>query len=107
MTDVHSTTSKAAPASEAADLDREATRPFGTGPVEAAESGSGGASGAPTTGAGWGRWAWRQLTSMRTALILLFLLALGSVPGSILPQEGSDPASVTQYFTSHPGSRRG
>ena len=39
---------------------------------------------------------------MRTALILLFLLALGSVPGSILPQEGSDPASVTQYFTSHP-----
>ena len=40
---------------------------------------------------------------MRTALILLFLLALGSVPGSILPQQGSDPASVTQYFTSHPG----
>jgi cytochrome c biogenesis protein len=40
---------------------------------------------------------------MRTALILLFLLALGSVPGSILPQEGSDPASVTQYFGSHPG----
>ena len=23
-----------------------------------------------------GRWAWRQLTSMRTALVLLFLLAL-------------------------------
>ena len=103
MTDVHSPTSKAAPGSEAADLDREATRPFGTGPVEAAESGSGGTSGPPATGAGWGRWAWRQLTSMRTALILLFLLALGSVPGSILPQEGSDPASVTQYFTSHPG----
>jgi cytochrome c biogenesis protein len=39
---------------------------------------------------------------MRTALILLFLLALGSVPGSILPQEGADPASVTQYFQSHP-----
>jgi cytochrome c biogenesis protein len=102
VTDVHSTTSKAAPASDAADLEREATRPFGTGPVEAAESGSGGASGPPATGAGWGRWAWRQLTSMRTALILLFLLALGSVPGSILPQQGSDPASVTQYFTSHP-----
>ncbi len=28
---------------------------------------------------------------MRTALILLFLLALGSVPGSILPQQGSRP----------------
>src|SRR6202050_2903390 len=52
--------------------------------------------------AGWARWGWRQLTSMRTALILLFLLAVGSVPGSILPQQGSDPASVTEYFTSHP-----
>jgi cytochrome c biogenesis protein len=39
---------------------------------------------------------------MRTALVLLFLLALGSVPGSVLPQEGSDPAAVQQYFTSHP-----
>ncbi len=51
---------------------------------------------------GWLRWAWRQLTSMRTALILLFLLALASVPGSVLPQEGIDPAAVTQYYTSHP-----
>ena len=103
VTDVHSPTSKAAPGSETADLDAEATRPFGTGPVEAPESGSGGTSGPSGTGAGWGRWTWRQLTSMRTALILLFLLALGSVPGSILPQEGADPASVTQYFASHPG----
>jgi cytochrome c biogenesis protein len=52
--------------------------------------------------AGWLRWAWRQLTSMRTALILLFLLALGSIPGSFLPQDGTDPSSVQQYFTSHP-----
>ena len=37
--------------------------------------------------ADWLRWGWRQLTSMRIALILLFLLALGSVPGSMLPQE--------------------
>ncbi len=103
MTDVHSPASKAAPKSEAADLEREATRAFGTGPAELAESGSGGTSRPSGTGAGWGRWAWRQLTSMRTALILLFLLALGSVPGSILPQEGADPASVTQYFQSHPG----
>jgi cytochrome c biogenesis protein len=95
-------TSKAVPKSEAADLEREATRAFGTGPAELAESGSGGTSGPSGTGAGWGRWAWRQLTSMRTALILLFLLALGSVPGSILPQQGADPASVTQYFASHP-----
>ena len=103
MTDVHSPSSKAASKPEAADLDREATRPFGTGPVEATESGSGGTSELSGTGAGWGRWTWRQLTSMRTALILLFLLALGAVPGSILPQEGSDPAEVTQYFASHPG----
>ena len=39
---------------------------------------------------------------MRIALILLFLLALGSVPGSMLPQEGTNPAGVAQYFTSHP-----
>jgi cytochrome c biogenesis protein len=51
---------------------------------------------------GWLRWFWRQLTSMRTALILLFLLAVASIPGSVLPQEGIDPAAVTQYYTSHP-----
>src|ERR1700691_3080491 len=48
------------------------------------------------------KWAWRQLTSMRIALILLFLLALGSVPGSMLPQEGTDPSGVVQYYKSHP-----
>jgi cytochrome c biogenesis protein len=52
--------------------------------------------------ADWLKWAWRQLTSMRIALVLLFLLALGSVPGSMLPQQGSNPAGVVQYFTSHP-----
>src|SRR5262249_59927594 len=52
--------------------------------------------------AGWLRWGWRQLTSMRTALILLFLLAVGSVPGSLLPQEGSNSQAVTQYYAAHP-----
>jgi cytochrome c biogenesis protein len=52
--------------------------------------------------AGWLRWGWRQLTSMRTALILLFLLAVGSVPGSLLPQEGSNPEAVAQYYATHP-----
>ena len=52
--------------------------------------------------AGWLRWGWRQLTSMRTALILLFLLALAAVPGSIIPQEGIDPAAVSQYYQAHP-----
>jgi cytochrome c biogenesis protein len=50
----------------------------------------------------WARWGWRQLTSMRVALVLLFLLALGSVPGSLLPQQGIDPAAVQQYYTAHP-----
>src|SRR5258707_2162639 len=52
--------------------------------------------------ADWLKWAWRQLTSMRIALILLFLLALASVPGSMLPQQGGNPAAVQQYYTSHP-----
>ena len=51
---------------------------------------------------GWLRWGWRQLTSMRTALVLLFLLAVASVPGSVIPQEGIDPAAVTQYYAAHP-----
>ncbi len=51
---------------------------------------------------GWLRWFWRQLTSMRTALVLLFLLALASIPGSVLPQQGIDPAAVSQYYTTHP-----
>jgi len=51
---------------------------------------------------GWWRWGWRQLTSMRTALVLLFLLAVASVPGSVIPQQGIDPAAVAQYYTAHP-----
>ena len=37
------------------------------------------------------RWVWRQLTSMRTALILLLLLALAAIPGSVIPQRASTP----------------
>ena len=36
------------------------------------------------------RFVWRQLTSMRTALLLLLLLAIAAVPGSIWPQRGID-----------------
>jgi cytochrome c biogenesis protein len=81
----------------------------GTGSGGARPGGAGSGGGRPGKGApqsfgitGWLTWGWRQLTSMRTALILLFLLALGSIPGSMLPQEGADPAGVQQYFTSHP-----
>lgn len=48
------------------------------------------------------RWSWRQLTSMRTALLLLFLLAVAAVPGSVLPQRSVDPAGVQRYFSDHP-----
>ena len=59
-------------------------------------------AGSGSSPADWLKWGWRQLTSMRIALVLLFLLALGSVPGSMLPQQGSDPAGVQQYYVSHP-----
>jgi len=48
------------------------------------------------------RWAWRQLTSMRTALVLLFLLALAAVPGSVVPQENIDSVKVTAWRRAHP-----
>ena len=51
---------------------------------------------------GYLRFFWRQLTSMRTALILLLLLALGAVPGSLVPQRSSDPNGVVAYQTNNP-----
>ncbi|MEP7191532.1 MAG: cytochrome c biogenesis protein ResB [Actinomycetota bacterium] len=50
------------------------------------------------------RWAWRQLTSMRTALFLLLLLAIGAVPGSIWPQRNIDAGRVADYLARHQGS---
>jgi cytochrome c biogenesis protein len=46
--------------------------------------------------------SWRQLTSMRTALVLLFLLAVAAIPGSVLPQRAVSPENVARYFTKHP-----
>ena len=51
---------------------------------------------------GWLRWFWRQLTSMRTALFLLLLLAAAAIPGSIYPQRSADPNGVTLYFQNQP-----
>lgn len=48
------------------------------------------------------RWTWRQLTSMRSALILLMLLALAAVPGSLVPQERVDALAVTRWKSQHP-----
>ncbi|MEV0613942.1 cytochrome c biogenesis protein ResB [Nonomuraea sp. NPDC050404] len=50
----------------------------------------------------WLRWIWRTLTSMKTALILLFLLALGSVPGSLVPQRGVEPDKVAALYEANP-----
>ena len=48
------------------------------------------------------RWLWRQVTSMRTALILLLLLALAAIPGSIIPQEGVDALKASNWRADHP-----
>lgn len=48
------------------------------------------------------RWLWRQLTSMRTALMLLLLLALAAIPGSVIPQADVDSLAVTRWKGEHP-----
>jgi len=68
------------------------------------------AAGAATPGPSWRtrgplamlRNSWRQLTSMRTALILLFLLALAAIPGSVLPQRNVNIENVDAYQAAHP-----
>ena len=45
---------------------------------------------------------WRRLTAMRTAIVLLFLLALAAIPGSLLPQRSLSRNAVGQYFVDHP-----
>ncbi|MFJ3903154.1 cytochrome c biogenesis protein ResB [Streptomyces sp. NPDC090025] len=89
-----------------------------TGSTETAESGESGRAGlstapredraddgvvgGPTLGViGWIRWFWRQLTSMRVALILLFMLSLGAVPGSLIPQNSADEFKVQQFKDAH------
>jgi cytochrome c biogenesis protein len=94
MTDVHTP--------QSATAEENAAKRFSDSVPGAVTGPPAGARPASSEGAGWLRWGWRQLTTMRTALVLLFLLALASVPGSLFPQEGADPGSVQQYFTAHP-----
>ncbi len=56
----------------------------------------------PLTPGGWARWAWRTLTSMRTALFLLLLLSIAAVPGSVFPQRSIDPGRVADYLAANP-----
>jgi cytochrome c biogenesis protein len=59
--------------------------------------------GAPALGFGGAvRFAWTQLTSMRTALVLLFALAVAAVPGSLVPQEKVSPFRVQEFIQTHP-----
>ncbi|WP_406285719.1 cytochrome c biogenesis protein ResB [Embleya sp. NBC_00896] len=51
---------------------------------------------------GWLRWLWRQLTSMRVALILLFMLSIAATPPTLIPQRPVSPIKVSQYFRDHP-----
>ncbi|MBB3662285.1 cytochrome c biogenesis protein [Prauserella sediminis] len=44
---------------------------------------------------------WRGLTSMRTALILLFLLAVAALPGALLPQRSVNERNVNGYLAEH------
>jgi cytochrome c biogenesis protein len=76
-------------------LDEERATPLSTQPLP------------PTRPGGRGpipvlRKLWRQLTSMRTALLLLALLALAAVPGTVIPQRGLDPVKVDSFIASHP-----
>lgn len=41
---------------------------------------------------------WRSLTSMKTALMLLFLLAAAAIPGAMLPQRPLNEQKTTQYI---------
>src|SRR3954471_12145691 len=44
---------------------------------------------------------WRGLTSMRTALVLLFLLALAALPGALLPQRHLNSPKVDEFIATN------
>ncbi|MDX3747904.1 cytochrome c biogenesis protein ResB [Streptomyces sp. AK08-02] len=97
MSNNTTTGSTSAPASESGD-DQDlgaAASQLSTAPQEDAP-------GLPGLGViGWARWFWRQLTSMRVALLLLFLLSLGAIPGSLIPQSGTDATKVADFTRRH------
>ncbi|MEV7448550.1 cytochrome c biogenesis protein ResB [Streptomyces nigra] len=93
------TTDKAAPAlPEGQEQDQDlgaAGSQLSTAPAEDAPN-------LPSLGViGWARWFWRQLTSMRVALLLLLLLSLGAIPGSLIPQTGIDETKVAEFRRTH------
>ncbi|WP_255596210.1 cytochrome c biogenesis protein ResB [Cellulomonas sp. C5510] len=76
---------------------------FTTGTLTPVEEGAEATTRLPSLGAlGWLRWAWRQLTSMRVALLLLMLLATAAAPGTIFPQRAQAPEAVATFLTDNP-----
>ena len=51
---------------------------------------------------GLARYFWRQLTSMRTALVLLMMLGVAAIPGSLIPQRITNPIAVRDFFINNP-----
>ena len=68
----------------------------------ATEPGQPGTPKPPAAALAYARNLWRQLTSMRVALILLFLLALASLPGALLPQWNLNQANTAKYILANP-----
>ncbi|MET9799170.1 cytochrome c biogenesis protein ResB [Streptomyces sp. NPDC006368] len=94
------TTTTAATTSTAASQQRDAADAAATAQLSTAPKEE--LAGGPTLGViGWIRWFWRQLTSMRVALILLFLLSLGAIPGSLIPQNSADELKVRTFKEQH------
>lgn len=50
---------------------------------------------------GWLRWMWRQITSMRIALILLLMLGVAAIPGSFLPQWPREPRDTANFLANN------
>ncbi|MEU6539800.1 cytochrome c biogenesis protein ResB [Streptomyces sp. NPDC047000] len=83
-----------APAAEDTDLGAAASQ-LSTAPLDEPPA-------LPSLGViGWARWFWRQLTSMRVALLLLLLLSLAAIPGSLIPQTGADVNKVAAFRSAH------
>ena len=76
---------------------------LGAADLVSAETAGSHPAGAPALGPrGFLRFVWTQLTSMRTALVLLFALALAAVPGSLVPQRSVSPVRVSDFIASNP-----
>lgn len=93
------------PSDPASPSEHSAGAVFGLNPQERIEQRRLDGSREPVRGAGplvLLRNAWRTLTTMRTALLLLFLLTVAAVPGSLLPQQRLGSNEVALFYLAHP-----